>query len=163
EVTSRLRPEDLRTLGADPGSVLSGPVDTTLRLAPEPDGRWVADVEANLAAATIDVPALALDKPAGRPGRAVARLTIARRLVAAVERFDVTAGATSLRGNAARAPRGGPWSRVDGTLRIRVPDRREHDGASMQFGLLAQDERWKTTVTSRDVGLLLQGYGYDGV
>ncbi len=160
-IAARLDAPERQALGIDVGRSIVGPVDARVRFAPRRDGRLVADVEADLAPATITVPALAIDKPPGEPGRAVARLGITRGVVSAVEHFDVSVGGVTVRGNAGRPPTGGSWDRVDADVMFALPDHPDEPGG-MTLALRAQDQRWQTTLTSRDLGLLLRAYGYDG-
>jgi hypothetical protein len=156
-LAARLDAPERQALGIDLGRSIAGPVDARVRFAPRRDGRLVADVEADLAPATITVPALAIDKPPGEPGRAVARLGITRGVVSAVEHFDVSVGGVTIRGDAGRPPTGGSWNRVDAEATFALPD-----PGGMTLALRAQDQRWLATLTSSDLGLLLRAYGYDG-
>ena len=162
DVTGRLAAADRQALGIEAERWLSGPVDARLRLMPRPDGRLVASVGADLTPASLTAGVLAIDKPPDVPGRATARFGIARGLVTAVDRFELSADAVTVRGNASRSPGGGAWSRADAAVTFALPDRPDDEGA-MQVALEAQDDGWHATVTSRNLGLVLRGYGSERV
>jgi hypothetical protein len=161
DVSARLDAAELQALGADPGSWFAGPADVRVRVAPRRDRAALAKVDADLTPAAVRVPVL-VDKPAGAPARAVASLAVSRGLVSAIERFEVTAGAVTIRGSAARPPGGGSWNSVAADVVFALPDQPDDPGA-MHVDLAAEDAGWRTTVESRDVGLVLRGYGYDRV
>jgi hypothetical protein len=160
EVAARLETKARRALGLDASPWLDGPVDGRLRLVPRADGRMAADVDVDLAPATVDVPALALRKEPGAPGRFAAQLTLARGLVASVEHFEASAGAVTVRGKAGRAAGGGTWNSVDGTAAFVLPDRPDAD-ALVEVALRAQDRGWQLNATSREAGPVLRAYGYE--
>jgi hypothetical protein len=160
EIRGRLEPEALRAFGVEVGSALTGPIDGRVRVAPRRDGRTLADVDVDLAPATLAIPALALAKPPGDPGRLLARLEIADGLVRAVDHFAGTAGTATVRGAAGRADDGGPWNRVDGTIGLAIPNHPDESGA-VRVAMRAQDRTWQVALDSPDVGQLLRAYGYD--
>ena len=162
DVTARLDAPAREALGVDPGLWIAGPADVHVRVAPRRDGPAMAKVDADLTPAAVTVRLLGIDKAAGDPARAVARLAISRGLVSAVERFDVSAGRVTVNGAAARTHGGGAWSRIEGDVAVALPDRSDPGGA-MHVDLTADDGGWQTTVATADLGRLLHGYGYERV
>jgi hypothetical protein len=161
DVTARLDDPARKALGVDPGAGIAGPIEARVRLAPRREGPMAASVSADLTPAAVRLPVLGVDKAAGDPARIVARLALARGLVSAVERFDVTAGAVTIRGTASRPPAGGAWS-LDAGVAFALPDLPD-DGGAMHVELTAEDGGWRTRVESDDLGLVLRGYGYERV
>jgi hypothetical protein len=160
EIRGRLDAASRRALGLDPGAWLTGPVDTTVRIAPAPGGQLVADVDMDLAPAAIDLPSLAIAKHAGEPARAVARLALVRGVVRAVDRFTAVVGPLTLRGSAGGREGGVSWDRVEGVASFALPDRSgEVATAELALEGVETGAGWRATVTSADVGRLLRAYG----
>src|SRR5262249_25555392 len=145
-------------LGVDTGGVVTGPVDVRMRLVPEHADVTRAVVDADLAPATVGL--LGFDKAGGEPGRAVARLSLGRGAVQAIERFDVSAGPLAIRGSATRAATTGAWSHVEADASFAPPDRSELYG-TMNASFDGDGDAWRTVVTSPDLGQVLRSYGYD--
>ena len=160
DLSGRLDDAQRVALGVDTGGVVNGPVDVRMRLVPGQDDASTASIEADLAPATIGL--FGFDKPAGQPGRAVARLSIGRGTVEAVERFDVTAGPLSIRGAATRASSGGAWHHVEADASFAPHDQSEMPG-TMSVDFDAAGEAWRTVVASPDLGQVLRSYGYDRI
>ena len=159
-VTGRLDDAARERLGMATAPAITGPVDVVARFTPSADGRVAAAVEVDLGPAAVDVRALALHKEVGEPGRVAARASLVRGTAMAIEQVEATAGAVTVRGAARRAPGGGAWDRVDGTVSFAIPDRPD-DPALLEFGLRARERRWQTTIASRNFGLVLRAYGYE--
>lgn len=159
DVAARLDGPAREALGLEAGTWLDGPIDARLRLAPRKDGRIAADLDADFGPARIDVPALALAKEPGAPGRLAAQAEITRGVASAIRHFEASAGAVTLRGSAERAAGGGAWSRVDATAAFALPDRA--DAALVELTLGAEDRAWRFSGSSRDAAGVLRAYGYD--
>jgi hypothetical protein len=165
-VDGRLEPPNWQGLGLETGGWLAGPVEATVRIAPDEEGRTTADVDLDLGASVVELPALRLAKASGTPGRAALRLGVARGVVTAVERAVAVLPGVTVRGTAARPPAGGSWSRVDATVWLSSIDPSADplaDPGPTEVVLQADDQGWRTTIASRDVGRLLRFYGWETV
>ncbi|MGH7893570.1 MAG: AsmA-like C-terminal region-containing protein [Candidatus Binatia bacterium] len=158
EISTRIDRAGRVALDLDAGAAVDGPIDAIAQLAHGADGRDVADVELDLRAATLDLPLIALRKPAGDPGRLTTRLVLVRGVVSAVERLELTVGGTSVRGSASRPPAGGVWSTVDARVTLAPPSSGAAPGEAV-LALRAQGTAWKATLTSRNVGNLTASFG----
>jgi uncharacterized protein YhdP len=117
-VRSRLDSEGRRRLGLDLMPWLDGPIDVEARLATT-GGNGGVDVQVRLDDAKIAPGFEGLAKPAGAPGRADARLTLAENGLTGIERLTVEAGPATVTGTASRGTAG--WDRAQLQASIATP------------------------------------------
>jgi uncharacterized protein YhdP len=162
EIAARLDEAQRAALGVAAGGQVAGPIDTVVRIGRDAEGREVADVDADLAPATLDVPVLAVRKAPGESGRAAAHLVLRRGVVGEVESADLVVGGTTVHATASRPPGGGDWSRADVEAVLPTPG---EDGAAAGFtmALRADGDAWHVGMTSPNLGLLFRAYGIDTV
>jgi len=150
-VRSRLDSEGRRRLGLDLMPWLDGPVDVEARLATA-GGNGGVDVQVRLDDAKIEPGFERLAKPAGVPGRADARLTLAGNVLTGVERLTVEAGPATVTGTASRGSAG--WDRAHLQASIATPSGGAHGRCALAVERQASGHHFR--LTSDDAGTLLQ-------
>ncbi|MBI3784024.1 MAG: hypothetical protein HY270_11550, partial [Deltaproteobacteria bacterium] len=139
-------------LGVDPGGWFDGPVTAKLQSGPAAkDGeRW--DLDVDLRDATVSLLAPAVGKAASLPGHAQARLLLSGGQLAALERFQIDVGRTSIAGSAGRNGEPRSWQSIDATATIAGPAEGEAPG---RVGLVLRQGssgRARFDVSSEDAG-----------
>jgi hypothetical protein len=157
-VSGRVDAETRRVLGFDLLPWIAGPLDAEAHLDTA-NGDGTVDVIARLDDARIDAGIARLDKPAGTPGRAEARLTLRNNVVTAAERLLLEAGPTTVTGTAER--RNG-WDDVRLTAEI-APGEPGQQRAACAVALDRQRGGYGFRLTSDDAGALLDAIGGQGL
>ncbi len=112
-------------LGYDHRPFVDGPIDTAITFTRLPKERGAIELKLKLAAATLRIPALSWEKPAGTPGDAYVALDLSGERVRAITDFSVVAGDLSGTGTARFDNDDGSISGIDfGELRLGRTDLR---------------------------------------
>jgi len=157
DVAGRLDAAARAALGADLAPHVQGPVDVRAHLTQE-ERRGRLDVTADLAAATLDLPLLAVQKPAGSPATADAQMALAGDVVTAVERFGFRAGATSVTGRATRTTDGRGWRTLDAAATIAAREAGRPPG-HLNLTIRPTPAAHRFVLTSDDAGALFRILG----
>jgi hypothetical protein len=160
-LTAALDDAGRAALGLDTRDWLTGAVATSVRVRHDTSGQRVADVEADLTAATVALPPLAVSKAAGERGSFTGRLVLRGGLVAAIDDAEVDVGGATVRGSAARSEDGGAWSRVDAEATL-APSA-EGETPAFTVAMRADADAWHAQIDSADLGALLRAYGVETV
>lgn len=161
EVQGRIDRAGRVALGLDPGAWADGPMDVTARVVHHGAEPGTLALDVGLRDTTLDLPLLALVKPAGTPGRATARLTLAGDAVTAVDAAELVSGGTTLRGSATRTPDGERWQTVDvhATLAPRPP---ATSPARATIAVRPAGTTHRLTLAADDAGTLLRALVAEG-
>jgi hypothetical protein len=108
EIAARMDDAARRRMGFDVGGWMQGPADLIARLV----DRETVSLDVDLTQAAIDSTVKWLDKEAGAPARATARLRLAKGDVAAVEDFRYTAAGVTITGGGSLGGNGNSWQAV---------------------------------------------------
>jgi hypothetical protein len=108
-------------LGFDLRPTLDGPVDVDASLAGAAGGRATLTLAIDLAPAVLDLPAVAIAKPAGEPGRVSGRFTLDGAALVAADDVRLDSGRTSLRASATRTADRKRWRTIDVDATLRPP------------------------------------------
>ncbi|HYV57088.1 MAG TPA: AsmA-like C-terminal region-containing protein [Candidatus Nitrosopolaris sp.] len=157
DVSGRLDAAARAALGFGLEPQVQGPVDVRAHLAQE-EGRGRLDVNADLAPATLDLPLLAVKKPAGTPATAEARLALTGDVVTAIESFGLHAGGTSATGRATRMADGRRWRTLDAAAAIASREAGRPPGR-LNLAVRATPDAHHFVLTSDDAGALFRVFG----
>jgi len=143
-------------LGFDLRPYVDGPVDVKARLA---DGakRGTLHLTADLSAATVTAPALAVVKPPGAPGGAEARIALVRGVATAIERFAVSAGGASVTGRAGLSAGGSQLESLDTKATIAARDA-AHPAGHFALAVHPDHGTHAFVLTSDDAGALFRAF-----